>query len=234
MSLPRIVSAAEWVAERKELQVAEEDAVRVLGQIASRRREMPAVKIEKGYVFEGPDGKASLLDLFEGRTQLIVQHFMWDPTWDEGCPVCSYQADNVGDLAHLHAHNTTYAAVSLPPISKIEPFRQRMGWTFPWYSSQGSDFNYDFHVTLDDSVTPIEYNFRTAQELIDMGQPWNAKPGEKGGISVFLRDGDTVLHTWSGYGSATDLFCTTDMLLDLTPLGRQDESVELLHHDRYA
>jgi predicted dithiol-disulfide oxidoreductase (DUF899 family) len=234
MSLPRIVSAAEWVAARKELQAAEEDAVRTLGQIASRRREMPAVKIEKDYVFEGPDGKASLLDLFEGRTQLIVQHFMWDPTWDEGCPVCSYQADNVGDLAHLHAHNTTYAAVSRPPISKIEPFRQRMGWTFPWYSSQGSDFNYDFHVTLDDSVTPIEYNFRTAQELIDMGQPWNAKPGEKGGISVFLRDGDTVLHTWSGYGSATDMFCTTDMLLDLTPLGRQDESVELLHHDKYA
>jgi predicted dithiol-disulfide oxidoreductase (DUF899 family) len=234
MSLPRIVSAAEWVAARKELQTAEEDAVRTLGQIANRRREMPAVKIEKDYVFEGPDGKASLLDLFEGRTQLIVQHFMWDPAWDEGCPVCSYQADNVGDLAHLHARNTTYAAVSRPPISKIEPFRQRMGWTFPWYSSQESDFNYDFHVTLDDSVAPIEFNFRTAQELIDMGQPWNAEPGEKGGISVFLRDGDTVLRTWSGYGSITDLFCTTDILLDLTPLGRQDETVELVHHDKYA
>lgn len=230
---PRVVSAAEWVAARKELQAAEEEAVRTLGQIASRRREMPAVKIEKDYVFESPDGKASLLDLFEGRTQLIVQHFMFDPAWDEGCPVCSYQADSVGHLAHLHAHKTSYAAVSRAPISKIEPFRQRMGWAFPWYSSQGSDFNYDFHVTLDESVTPIEYNFRTAQELVDMGQAWSARPGEHGGVSVFLRDGDTVLHTWSGYGPVIDLFCGNDILLDLTPLGRQDEDVELRHHDKY-
>jgi predicted dithiol-disulfide oxidoreductase (DUF899 family) len=108
-----------------------------------------------------------------------------------------------------------------------------MGWAFPWYSSQGSDFNYDFHVTLDESVTPIEYNFRTAQELVDMGQAWAARPGEHGGVSVFLRDGDTVLHTWSGYGPVIDLFCETDILLDLTPLGRQDEDVELRHHDKY-
>ena len=229
----RVVSAAEWVAARKELQAAEEEAVRALEQIASRRREMPAVKIEKDYVFEGSDGKASLLDLFEGRTQLIVQHFMFDPAWDEGCPVCSYQADSVGHLAHLHARKTSYAAVSRAPISKIEPFRQRMGWAFPWYSSQGSDFNYDFHVTLDESVTPIEYNYRTAQELAGMGHAWAARPGEHGGVSVFLRDGDTVLHTWSGYGPVIDLFCETDILLDLTPLGRQDEDVELRHHDKY-
>jgi predicted dithiol-disulfide oxidoreductase (DUF899 family) len=234
MSIPRTVSAAEWVAARKELQAAEEDALRALEQIASRRREMPAVKIEKDYVFEGADGKASLLDLFEGRTQLIVQHFMFDPAWDEGCPVCSYQADNVGPLTHLNSRNTTYAAVSLAPISKIEPFRQRMGWAFPWYSSQGSDFNYDFHVTLDESVIPVEYNFRTAQELIDMGRPWAAQPGEHGGVSVFLRDDDTVLHTWSGYGQMADLFCETDILLDLTPLGRQDAEVELRHHDKYV
>ena len=231
---PRVVSAAEWVAARKELQAAEEEAIRTLEQIASRRREMPAVKIEKVYVFEGPDGKASLLDLFEGRTQLIVQHFMFDPGWDEGCPVCSYQADSLGHLAHLHGHNTSFAAVSRAPISKIEPFRQRMGWSFPWYSSLGSDFNYDFHVTNDESVAPIEYNFRTAQELADMGQPWAARPGEQGGVSVFLRDGDTVLRTWSGYGPVMDLLCGTDIHLDLTPLGRQDESVELLHHDKYV
>jgi predicted dithiol-disulfide oxidoreductase (DUF899 family) len=167
---PRVVSAEEWVAASKELQAAEEEAVRTLEQIASRRREMPAVKVEKDYVFEGPDGEVSLLDLFEGRTQLFMQHFMFDPAWDEGCPVCSYQADSVGHLAHLHARNTTYAAVSRAPISKIEPFRQRMGWTFPWYSSYGSDFNYDFQVTHDESVRPIEYNFRTAQELIDRGR----------------------------------------------------------------
>jgi len=229
----RVVSAAEWVAARKELQAAEEEAMRTLEEIAARRRELPAVAVEKDYAFEGPDGKASLLDLFDGRTQLIVQHFMFDPAWDEGCPVCSYQADSVGHLAHLHARNTSYAAVSRAPISKIEPFRQRMGWAFPWYSSQGSDFNYDFHVTHDESVTPIEYNFRTAQELVDMGRAWSARPGEQGGISVFFRDGDTVLHTWSGYGPVTDLVCETDILLDLTPLGRQYEDVELRHHDKY-
>jgi len=234
MSLPRVVPADEWLAARKDLQAAEEEAVRTLQQIASQRREMPAVKIEKDYVFEGPAGPASLLDLFEGRTQLIVQHFMFDPDWDEGCPVCSYQADSIGHLAHLHARNTSFAAVSRAPISKIEPFRQRMGWAFPWYSSLGSDFNYDFHVTQDESVAPIEYNFRTAQELADMGQPWAARPGEKGGVSVFLRDGGTVLHTWSGYGLVMDLLCGTDLHLDLTPLGRQDETVELRHHDKYA
>jgi len=233
MSLPRVVPADEWLAARKELQAAEEEAVRTLQQIASQRREMPAVKIEKDYVFEGPAGPASLPDLFEGRAQLIVQHFMFDPDWDEGCPVCSYQADSVGHLAHLHARNTSFAAVSRAPISKIAPFQQRMGWTFPWYSSLGSDFNYDFHVTHDESVAPIEYNFRTAQELADMGQPWAARPGEQGGVSVFLRDGGTVLHTWSGYGPVIDLLCGTDIRLDLTPLGRQDENVELLHHDKY-
>jgi predicted dithiol-disulfide oxidoreductase (DUF899 family) len=233
MSVPRAVPADEWLAARKELQAAEEEAVRTLQQIASRRREMPAVRIEKDYVFEGPAGPASLLELFEGRAQLIVQHFMFDPAWDEGCPVCSYQADSLGHLAHLHARNTSFAAVSRAPISKIEPFRQRMGWAFPWYSSLGSDFNYDFHVTHDESIAPIEYNFRSAQELVEMGQPWAARPGEQGGVSVFFRDGDTVLHTWSGYGLIIDLFCGTDIHLDLTPLGRQDETVELRHHDKY-
>jgi predicted dithiol-disulfide oxidoreductase (DUF899 family) len=230
---PRVVSGAEWLAARKELQAAEEEAVSALEQIASRRRDMPAVRIEKDYVFEGRAGKASLLDLFEGRTQLIVQHFMFDPAWEEGCPVCSFQADSVGPLAHLHARNTTYAAVSRAPISKIEPFLRRMGWDFPWYSSHGSDFNYDFHVTHDQSVAPIEWNFRTAQELADRGQAWAARPGEQGGLSVFFRDGDTVLHTWSGYGPITYLLRQNDILLDLTPLGPQDENVELLHHDKY-
>lgn len=231
---PRVVSADEWLAARKELQAAEEEAVRTLEEIAARRRAMPAVRVEKEYVFSGPDGEASLLDLFEGRKQLIVQHFMFDPSWDEGCPVCSYQADSVGDLSHLHARNTTYAAVSRAPVSKIEPFRKRMGWAFPWYSSLGSDFNYDFQVTSDPEVAPIEYNFRTALELIDQGEPWFAGPGEKGGVSVFYRDGDTVLRTWSGYGRVTYLYTGNDVLLDLTPLGTQHETVELRHHDKYA
>jgi predicted dithiol-disulfide oxidoreductase (DUF899 family) len=232
MSVPRIVSADEWLAERKDLLAAEEQAAEALEAVSERRRQLPAVRIEKEYVFDGPHGKVSLLDMFEGRRQLIVQHFMFDPAWDEGCPVCSYQADNVGNLAHLHARGTTYAAVSRAPISKIEPFRQRMGWSFPYYSSFGSDFNYDFHATHDEAVAPIEWNFRTKQELIDAGMPYFARPGEQGGYSVFYRDGDTVLHTYSGF-MISDLLTATDQLLNLTPLGRQDETVELRHHDKY-
>ena len=220
MSLPQIVSASDWLAARKELLKAEEQAASVLAQVTARRRELPAVRVDKEYLFAGPGGKAGLLDLFEGRRQLIVQHFMFDPAWDEGCPLCSYQADCVGELAHLHARNTTFAAVSRAPLSKIEPFRRRMGWSFPWYSSLGSDFNYDFHATLDEDVAPIEYNYRNAQELTDIGQGYFARPGEKGGVSVFIRDGSTVLHTYSAYGDGTDLLDGTDLYLDLTPLGQ--------------
>jgi predicted dithiol-disulfide oxidoreductase (DUF899 family) len=233
MSGPRIVSADEWLAERKELLAAEEQALAALANVRDRRRDLPAVRVDKEYLFDGPAGTVSLLDMFEDRLQLIVQHFMFDPAWDEGCPVCSYQADNVGELAHLHARSTTFAAVSRAPIRTIESFRQRMGWSFPWYSSLGSDFNYDFHVTHDESVAPIQWNFRTKQELIDRGQAWAARPGEQGGVSVFYRDGDIILHTYTGY-TAAELLCATDQYLDLTPLGRQDESVELRHHDRYA
>jgi predicted dithiol-disulfide oxidoreductase (DUF899 family) len=158
MSLPQVVSASEWLTARKELLAAEEAAATALAAATARRRALPAVRVVKDYVFEGPAGKASLLDLFEGRRQLIIQHFMFDPSWDEGCPYCSYAADSVGELAHLHACDTTFAAVCRAPIAKIEPFRRRMGWSFPWYSSLGSDFNYDFHVTHDEEVAPIEYN----------------------------------------------------------------------------
>jgi predicted dithiol-disulfide oxidoreductase (DUF899 family) len=233
MSGPRIVSADEWLAERKELLAAEEQAFTALANVRDRRRELPAVRVEKDYVFDGPAGTVRLLDMFEGRRQLIVQHFMFDPAWDEGCPVCSYQADNVGDLEHLHARNTTFAAVSRAPIRTIESFRQRMGWSFPWYSSLGSDFNYDFHVTHDENVAPIQWNFKTKQELIANGQAWATRPGEQGGVSVFYRDGDSILRTYTGY-TVAGLLCATDQYLDLTPLGRQDESVELRHHDRYA
>ena len=230
MDVPQVVSAGEWLAARRELLAAEEQAATAMADATARRRALPAVRVEKDYVFEGPAGKASLLDLFEGRDQLIIQHFMFDPAWDEGCPVCSLAADGVGHLSHLHARHTTFAAVSRAPISKIEPFRQRMGWTFPWYSSAGSDFNYDFHVTHDESVAPIEYDYKTKQELIDAGQPWAARPGEQGGVSVFARDGDTVLHTYSAYSTGIERV-SSDLYMDLTPLGRQDEI--LAHHDRY-
>jgi predicted dithiol-disulfide oxidoreductase (DUF899 family) len=232
MTVPQIVSADEWLAEREDLLAAEEQAAEMLAKVRRRRQELPAVLVQKEYVFDGPDGQVTLPAMFEGRRQLIVQHFMFDPAWEQGCPVCSYQADNVGDLAHLHARNTTFAAVSRAPIGKIEAFRRRMGWSFPWYSSLGSDFNYDFHVTQDEDVAPIQWNFKTKQELIDSGEAWAARPGEQGGMSVFYRDGHAVLHTYSGYTIA-DLLCATDQYLDLTPLGRQDADVELRHHDRY-
>jgi predicted dithiol-disulfide oxidoreductase (DUF899 family) len=238
MSEPKVVSAGDWLAARKELQIAEEQAVALLTEVAAKRQALPATRVEKDYVFEGPasepEGPAStvsLLDMFEGRKQLIVQHFMFDPDWDAGCPLCSHQADSVPHLSHLHARDTTFAAVSRAPIGKIEPFRQRMGWTFPWYSSYGSDFNYDYHVTLDEAVVPIEYDYRTPQELTDRGMPWFAQPGEKGGVSVFYRDGDTILHTYSVYGGGIDLLLATEMYLDLAPLGRNDEMPKL--HDKY-
>src|SRR5581483_9352996 len=161
------------------------------------RRERGVAGVQMGQVTDavglvGADRAA----LVPGRVEHEVLHDELSPAWDEGCPVCSYQADSIGDLSHLHARNTTFAAVSRAPISKIEPFRQRMGWTFPWYSSYGSDFNYDFHVTNDETVAPIEYNFQTAQELADSGAPFFARPGEQGGVSVFFRDGGTVLRTW--------------------------------------
>jgi predicted dithiol-disulfide oxidoreductase (DUF899 family) len=231
VSLPKVVSAEEWTAARKELLAAEEQAAKALARVSAQRRELPAVKIEKDYVFDGPAGKVTLLDMFDGRSQLIIQHFMFDPAWEAGCPFCSYQADSLGHPAHLHARDTSFAAVSRAPIGKIEAFRKRMGWTFPWYSSFGSDFNYDFHVTTDETVTPVEYNFRTAEELVAIGEGYFAGPGEKGGVSVFLRDGDTVLHTYSLYGNGAELLNGTDLYLDLTPSGRP--AVELRLHDSY-
>jgi predicted dithiol-disulfide oxidoreductase (DUF899 family) len=172
----------------------------------------------------GPDGAATLLDLFEGRRQLIVEHVMFDPRWDEGCRSCAGRIDNIGRLEHLHARETTLVAVSRAPLHKIESFRARMGWTLPWYSSFGSDFNYDFHVTLDDAVTPVEYNYRTKAEFaaietpIDFGEPF-----ELHGQSAFLRDGDRVFHTYSAYARGTESVGGTHYYLDLTALGRQED-----------
>jgi predicted dithiol-disulfide oxidoreductase (DUF899 family) len=158
MNRPGIVSRAEWLGSRKALLAKEKEFTRHRDALNAERRRPPMVRIDKDYVFEGPQGPARLLDLFEGRQQLIVYHFMFDPSWDAGCPSCSLLADNIGDLAHLHARKTTLALVSRAPLKKIEAYWKRMGWTFPWYSSFGSDFNYDFHVTLDERVARVEYN----------------------------------------------------------------------------
>jgi len=220
MSLPRVVPRDEWLVARKELLAQEKAATRARDALNAQRRRLPMVEIEKDYVFEGPDGNASLLDLFEGRRQLIVDHFMFDPSWDDGCPSCSGRVDQYGNLAHLHARDTTMAVVSRAPLAKIQPFKERMGWTFPWYSSYGSDFNYDFHVTLDEAVAPVEYNYRNRAELEAAG--FHDPKGELHGTSTFLRDGDRVFHTYSTYARGIDIVNVDYHYLDLTPKGRDE------------
>ena len=222
MSLPEVVSRDEWLVARKALLAKEKESTRARDALNAERRRLPMVEIDKDYAFEGPAGRASLLDLFEGRRQLIVDHFMWpDPTVAVGCPSCSGRVDQYGNLAHLHERETTMVVVSRAPLDKIEPFKQRMGWTFPWYSSWGSDFNYDFHVTLDEAVAPVEYNYRDKAELEAAG--FTQMEGDLHGTSAFLRDGDRVFHTYSTYGRGTEQVGGTHYYLDLTALGRQED-----------
>lgn len=232
MSLPQAVSRDEWLVARKQLLAEEKALTAARDEVNTKRRELPMVKIDKDYVFEGPDGKASLLDVFEGRRQLIVYHLMWRWDLDAGCPSCSFLVDSIGHLSHLHAADTTLAIISRGPWANLEGFKARMGWTFPFYSSFGSDFNYDFHVTLDGAVAPVEYNYRNKAELEKAGTPWAAE-GEQPGTSVFLRDGDNIFHTYSSYARGGDLLLGTYNYLDLTPLGRQFHVGEALHHDKY-
>jgi predicted dithiol-disulfide oxidoreductase (DUF899 family) len=246
MKLPRVVSGEAWLVARKKLLAREKEFTRARDALNAERRALPMTAVEKDYVFEGPRGKAGLSDLFEGRRQLIVQHFMFDPGWDEGCPTCSFDADSLGHLAHLHARGTSFAAISRAPLARIQPFKSRMGWAFPWYSSYGSDFNYDFHVTLDERVAPVVYNYRDKAELEQAGMGSLAQGShEVAGVSVFLRDGERVFHTYSTYGRGTDLLSGTYNYLDLTPLGRQEGwggtpdldgkgDGWVRHHDKYG
>jgi predicted dithiol-disulfide oxidoreductase (DUF899 family) len=222
MSLPKVVSRDEWLVARKALLVKEKESTRARDALNAERRRLPMVEIDKDYAFEGPAGRASLLDLFEGRRQLIIDHFMWpDPTVAIGCPSCSGRVDQYGNLAHLHERETTMVVVSRAPLDKIEPFKERMGWTFPWYSSWGSDFNYDFHVTLDEAVAPVEYNYRDKAELEAAG--FTDMEGDLHGTSAFLRDRDRVFHTYSTYGRGTEQVGGTHYYLDMTALGRQED-----------
>jgi predicted dithiol-disulfide oxidoreductase (DUF899 family) len=245
MKTPPIVSPEAWEAARLEMLVKEKAFTRARDRLAAERRRMPWMPVEKAYQFDGPKGKASLLDLFEGRDQLLVYHFMWLWDEDQGCPSCSFLVDNIGHLAHLHARNTSLAVVSRAPLAKSEPFRARMGWTVPWYSSYGSDFNYDFHVTIDAAVAPVEYNYRDQAELERSNPAWVGWSGEQPGVSAFLRHGDRVFHTYSAYARGGDLLLGTYNWLDLTARGRQEDWEQppgrgngpfmswLRHHDRY-
>jgi predicted dithiol-disulfide oxidoreductase (DUF899 family) len=243
-ALPQVVARHEWLAARKELLAQEKALSQARDAVNAARRRLPMVRIEKDYVFEGAHGLSRLPDLFEGRRQLIIYHFMFDPAWKEGCPSCSLLVDNVGHLAHLHARNTSLALVSRAPLTTIEPFRRRMGWSVPWYSSFGSDFNHDFHVTLDDSVAPVEYNYAGKDELERKGESYFTQ-GESHGVSAFLREGDEIFHTYSTYARGADLLVGTYNYLDLTACGRQEDWESppgrsdgafmswVRHHDRY-
>ena len=238
MDSTRVVSQDEWLAARKDLLAREKEATRAKDTVAAARRALPMVEIGKNYAFTGPGGQAGLLDLFDGRRQLIVYNFMWRgaasgfPAEDQGCPTCSFLADGIGDLSHLHACDTTLVLVSRAPQASIERFRQRMGWPVPWYSSLGSDFNYDFHVSFDEDVAPLEYNYKD-KETLEREAPYIRSGADGPGVSVFLREGDRVFHTYSAYSRGVDSLLGTYRYLDLTPLGRQKHVREFLYHDRY-
>ena len=201
MIKPQVVSHGEWQAARDKLLIKEKQATRARDALAAERRRLPMVRIDKDYVFDGPDGKASLLDLFEGRRQLIVYHFMFAPGVDgwptAGCPGCSQFVDNLGHLAHLHARDASLVLVSRAPLAKLQRYQARMGWRIPWFSSAGSDFNTDFGLTSD--------------------------AGETFGLSVFFRDGDRVLRSYFTTGRGVEALGSVWTFLDLTPLGRQED-----------
>ncbi len=210
---------------RKELLALEKEATRARDALNAKRRRLPMVEVDKDYVFEGPHGKKSLLDLFEGCRQLIIGHFMFSPEWEQGCTSCSHLADEIsnGHLDHLRDSDTSFAYVSRATLSKIEAYKTHKGWTFPWYSSYGSHFNYDFHVTLDESVAPIMYNYRSKAEHEKRGMSFDGgQPIEMPGFSFFLRDGDRVFHTYSTYARGGEMFGGSHYMLDLTALGRQE------------
>ncbi|AZQ39739.1 DUF899 domain-containing protein [Streptomyces cyaneochromogenes] len=232
-NLPDVVSREEWLAARKELLAQEKELTRARDRVNAQRRRLPMVRVEKAYTFEGPDGTVSLPDLFEGRPQLVMHHFMWmydidadgvEHPRDTGCPSCSSAADGIGRLRQLHARNTTLVAVSRAPYPKLAAYRARMGWTFPWYSSAGGDFNYDFHATVDERVAPVQVFHRTEAELAEAGMPWSERMrGDWPGVSAFLRVGDEVFHTYSAFGRGIEQFHYGIPYLDLTALGRQEE-----------
>ena len=204
MNLPRVVSSEEWQAAREMLLAKEKEATRARDALAAERRRLPIVRIDKSYTLDGPDGKRTLLDLFEGRSQLLLYHFMFGPNRDAGCDGCSMFVDQIGHLAHLHARDTSFALVSRAPLARIAPYKERMGWTIPWYSSFESDFNVDF------GVSP------------EVPQPDVYQDGESFGLSVFLRDGERVFRTYFTTHRGVEALGSVWTLLDLTPLGRQE------------
>jgi predicted dithiol-disulfide oxidoreductase (DUF899 family) len=230
----KVVSRQEWTAAREDLLAKEKAFTRLRDQLSQQRRELPWVRVEKPYVFEGPEGRVTLPELFEGRSQLVVYHFMFDPGWEAGCKSCSFWADNFErNVVHLAHRDVTLVAVSRAPLARLAAFRARMGWSFRWVSSFGTDFNYDYHV----SFTPEEqasgeayYNY-ARQPLADSERP---------GISVFFKDpGGAVFHTYSCYARGLDMLNAGYHYLDLVPRGRDEAGLSypqewVRHRDRYG
>jgi predicted dithiol-disulfide oxidoreductase (DUF899 family) len=224
----------QWMAARLELLAAEKELTRRSDELAKKRQQLPWVRVEKDYVFDTPGGPRALADLFEGRRQLMVQHFMLGPGWEQGCPSCSYMADHVDGMnVHLANRDVTFLAISRAPLAEIQRFHQRMGWQFKWVSSFASDFNRDFGVsfTAEETATgELTYNYG----------PWRIMSEELPGISVFVKDdnGD-IFHTYSTYGRGVEVMMGTYDLLDLTPRGRgeRDDTPYKMewvrHHDKY-
>ena len=229
----RIVSQEEWLTARQQLLRREKEFTRLRDQLSAERRELPWVRVDKEYVFDGPDGKETLADLFDGRSQLLVYHFMLGPGWEQGCPSCSFLADHFdGANWHLPQRDVTLLAVSRAPLAEIEAFRQRMGWRFKWVSSFDNDFNRDFHVSFTpDEMTRGEVNYNYAMTEF----PSEEAPG----ISAFYQDpSGVVFHTYSAYARGLDMLVGAYNYLDLAPKGRDEAALEwtmawVRHHDRY-
>jgi predicted dithiol-disulfide oxidoreductase (DUF899 family) len=220
---PPIVSLDQWLAERKKLLADEKELTKHYDRINAERRRLPMVKIEKEYVFDGAKGKPNLKALFDGRRQLIVYHFMFDPTWDKGCSGCTSFVDALGDLSLLAKCDTTFVVVSRAPLAKLDAYKVQKGWGIAWFSSFGSDFNYDFHVTLDPKIAPAEYNYRNKAEMAAAkGRPVLME-GEEHGLSVFFRLEDDIFHTYSAFARGTESLTDSYRLLDTTPYGRQQD-----------
>ena len=234
MEQHKVVSRDEWLAARKQFLEREKEVTQQIDKLSAERRNLPWVKVEKDYFFDTPDGRKSLSDLFDGRSQLIVYHFMFSPDWNEGCVGCSFFSDHVdGPNQHLQHHDVTFLAVSRAPLTKLEAYKKRMGWHFPWVSSSGSDFNYDFHV----SFTKDEIARGTAFYNFEMSK---ISTEDLHGTSVFIKD-DTgaIFHTYSAYARGDERGLGAYMFLDLTPRGRQENGPNfnltdwVRRHDKY-
>jgi predicted dithiol-disulfide oxidoreductase (DUF899 family) len=228
----KVVSHQEWVAARKALLVKEKEFTKLRDQLSEQRRELPWARVEKNYLFEGPEGRESLAQLFDGRSQLVVYHFMFAPDWKAGCPHCSFWADNFdGIIVHLKQRDTTMVAISRAPHAKLAAYQKRMGWHFKWLSSGETDFNFDYQASFTDQAVAEKnaiYNF-TRQ---DAGET------DREGMSVFFKDANgSVFHTYSTYARGIDIINTAYNILDMTPKGRDEGDrgpFWVRRHDEYA